>query len=50
MENILLQDIIPLVQQTSLDGPEEEEAGFFGTLFYNFFFENIQWVNLFGIP
>ena len=56
MDNISLDHIIPLVQQTitiegtGLDGEPEAEPGLIEVFFGYFFLEKQQWINLYGIP
>ena len=50
MDNVSLEDLLPIVQQTSLDGEEEDGESGAVTLVGWINMGTVQWINYYGIP
>jgi hypothetical protein len=49
MDNVSLEDLLPIVQQTSLDG-EEEDTSMVDAINMWTNMDTVQWINYYGIP
>ena len=50
MDNVSLEDLLPIVQQTSLDAPEEDDTSMVDAINMWTNMDTVQWINYYGIP
>ena len=50
MDNVSLEDLLPIVQQTSLDGEEEDGESMVDAINMWTNMDTVQWINYYGIP